>query len=126
MQWAQIRHDLFVKVTRQEPKRLARFDGWAGENNAGNAPCAQRGQCHSDRQIRLAGAGRADAENYVVAPNRIQVLLLPDGFGGDARLPFRSLDAVGQEVLERRDAFMFDNVERMGELTIADRRARLQ
>ena len=126
MQRAQIRHDLFVKIARQETQRFAGFDCRAGQNDARDLPFPQRGERHGHRQIGLARAGRADADGHVVAPDRIEVFLLPDRFGGDAGFLLGGLDAVAQDVLEHRDAFVLNDVEGVGELAVAHGRARLE
>ena len=102
VQRAQVRHDLLVKVARQKAERFAGLDGGAGQDDARDLAFAQRGQRHGHRQVGLARAGRADADGHVVAPNRIQVFLLADRLGGHAGLLVGGLDAVAQDVLERR------------------------
>ena len=86
----------------------------------------QSGQRHGDRQVSLARPGRADADGHIVAPNRIQVLLLPHRLGGHAGLLVGGLDAVAQDVLERGDAFMLHDVEGVGELPVPHGRAGLE
>ncbi len=123
---AQIRHDLFVKIARQKAKRFAGLHGGAGENNARNLAFAQRRQRHRHGQIGFARAGRADAEGHVVLADRIEVFLLADRFGGDAGFLVGRHDAVAHDVLERGDAFVFDDVERVRELAVAHGRAGLE
>ena len=125
MQRTQIRHDLLVKVARQEPERFASLDRGAGQDDAGDLPFPQRGQRHSHREVSLARAGRADADRHIVMPYRIEVFLLPDGLGGHAGLLLGSLDAVAQDVLEHGNALVLDDVQGVGELAVAHGRARL-
>ena len=118
VQRAQVRHDLLVQVARQEAERFAGLDRGAGQDNARDLSLSQSRQRHGDGQVGLARPGRANANSHVVAPNGIQVILLPHRFGGHARLLVGSLDAVAQDVLERGDALMLDDVEGMGELAV--------
>ena len=89
-------------------------------------PFPQSREGHGHRQVGLARAGRANAEGHVVAPDGIEVFLLPDRLGGDAGLLFGGLDAVAQDVLEHRNALVLDDVEGVGELAVAHGRAGLE
>ena len=126
VQRSQIRQDLLVKVARQEAERFAGLDRGAGQDNARDLAGPQRGERHRHRQVSLARPGRADADGHVVTPNGIQVFLLPDRLGGHAGLLVGGLDAVAHDVLERRDAFVFDDAQGVGELPAPHRRAGLE
>ncbi len=66
VQRAQIRIDLLREVAGQEAEFLAGFDRGAHQQNAAHALLFERRDRARDREIRLAGAGRADAEIDVV------------------------------------------------------------
>ena len=69
----------------RKPEALARLDGGAGEDDAVDLVAAERRGGHRDREERLAGAGRADAERDRVAADRVDVALLVDRLRRDLR-----------------------------------------
>ena len=80
---AQVRVDLRHQVAGQEAEPLARFDGRPGEDDPLHLACLQRLHGHGDRQPRLAGAGRPDAERDDVVADRLDVALLASGLRPD-------------------------------------------
>ena len=126
VQRPEVRHDFLVKVARQKAERFAGLDGGTGENDAGHFALTQGGQRHGHGQVGLARARRADAEGHVVFANGVEVVFLPDGLGRDAGLLVGGLDAVGHEILERRDAFVLHDVQSVAELAVAHGRAGLE
>ena len=58
----QVRVDLGHQVAGQEAEPLAGLDRGAGEDDPVDLAAAERGGGQRDREERLAGAGRADAE----------------------------------------------------------------
>ena len=77
-QRAQVGVDLRHQVAGQEAEALAGLDRGAREDDAVDLAARQRGDGHRDRQERLAGAGRADAEGDRRAADRVDVALLVD------------------------------------------------
>ena len=73
---AQIRVDLLREIPRQEAELLAGFHGRPHQQNARDRLRLQRAHRTRHREVRLAGAGRADAETDVVHPDGRQVLAL--------------------------------------------------
>ena len=126
VQRAEVRRDFFVKVAGQKAKRLAGFNGRAGEDDPRNLSLAQRRQCHGHCQIGFARAGRPDPKRDVVPANRVEIFFLADGFGGDAGLALVRQHAVAHQLLERRSALVLDDVQGVGELAIAHLGAALE
>ena len=56
----------------------------------------------------------------------LEVFLLTDGLWSDSGLFGRGLDAVVEKALERRGAFVFDDVQGVGEFAIPNGRAGLE
>ena len=77
-QRAQVRVDLGHQVAGQEAQALAGLHGRAREDDPVDLAARERGDGHRDRQERLAGAGRADAEGDRLAADRVDVALLVD------------------------------------------------
>ena len=76
VQRAQVRIDLLRQIARQEAELLAGLDRRAHQDQPLHAVVVQRIDRHRDREIGLAGAGRADAEIDVVRGDRVQITLL--------------------------------------------------
>ena len=68
----QIRIDLLRDVAGQEAEPLARFHGRAHEHDAAHAIGLQRLDRARDGEIRLAGAGGADAERQIALAHRLR------------------------------------------------------
>ena len=120
LQRPEIRRYFFVKVARQKTERLAGLHGGAGENQPGHPAVAQRRERHRHRQIRLARARRPDANGDVVLADGVEIFFLADRFGGHAGLPVMRHHAVAHQILERFGAFILHDVQRVGELAVAD------
>jgi hypothetical protein len=73
---AQVRVDLLREIAGQEAEALAGFHGWARQHDALDGVALERIDRARDRQIRLAGAGRADAQRQVVRQDAAQVFAL--------------------------------------------------
>ena len=73
---AQIGIDLFLQRARQEAETLARFHRGPRQDDARHLLVDERGNGHGDGEIGLAGAGRAHAEDQVVAFDGLEVASL--------------------------------------------------
>ena len=73
VQRSQVRIDLLRHVAGQKAQLLARFDRGPRQDDALDALRLQRRHRHRHRQIGLARSGRADAEDDVVAADRLHV-----------------------------------------------------
>jgi hypothetical protein len=72
----QVRVDLLRQVAGQEAEPLARLDRRPHQHDAAHRVALQRLDGAGDREIGLAGAGRADAEGQVMVADVAQVLRL--------------------------------------------------
>ncbi len=70
---AQIRVDLGHQVAGEEAESLPGLDRRSGEDDPVDLPGLQRLHRERDRQVGLAGAGRADAEGHRVGRDRVDV-----------------------------------------------------
>ena len=86
VQRAQIGIDLLLQRSRQEAQALAGFDRRTRQHDAIHALRHQRSDSHGDGQIRLAGAGGANAEDHVVLFDGFQIAALVDALGLDRAL----------------------------------------
>ena len=68
-----VRIDLREHVARQEAEPLAGLDGGPREDDPPDLPVGERRDGERDREIRLAGAGRADAERDRALADRVDV-----------------------------------------------------
>ncbi len=93
VQRAQVRVDLLGQRPGQEPEPLARLDRRAGQDDPVDLLGLEGLDGLGHRQVRLAGAGRADAERHRVGVDRVDVDLLPHRLGADRAA------AAGQDVL---------------------------
>ena len=73
VQRPQVRVDLLREVARQESQALARLDRRAHQHDALDRVALQRVDGAGHREVRLAGAGRTDAERDVVRGDRLEV-----------------------------------------------------
>ena len=80
---AQVRIDLREHVAGQEAEPLAGLDRGAREDDARDRAVVQRRDGERHREVRLAGAGGADAERHGRAADRIDVALLVERLGRD-------------------------------------------
>ena len=71
-----VRVDLRQDVAGQEPEPLAGLDGGPGQDDPPDLPLGERLHGERDREVRLAGAGRADREGDRRGTNRVDVALL--------------------------------------------------
>ena len=76
---AQVRVDLGEHVAGQEPEPLPRLDRGPGEDDAVHFLRLERLHRERDREVALAGAGRADRERDRVVAHRVDVALLARG-----------------------------------------------
>src|SRR4051794_17468922 len=79
----QVGVDLGHHVARQEAEPLAGLDGRAREHDAVHLAALERRHRARDREERLAGARRADADGDRLLPDRVDVRLLIDGLRRD-------------------------------------------
>ncbi len=84
--------DLLVQSARQEAEPLPRLDGRPREDDPPHLLGLQRLHGLGDGEVRLAGAGRADAEHDGVVVDRVDVPLLVERLGPDRAA------AVGEDV----------------------------
>ena len=75
----QVRVDLRQHVAGQEAEPLPRLDRGPGEDDAVHCLRLQRLHRERDREVALAGAGRADRERDRVVAHRVDVALLAGG-----------------------------------------------
>ena len=61
----QVGHDFLVQIAGQKAERLAGLDRGTREDDAVHLLLFERGDGHRHREVRLAGAGRADAEHHL-------------------------------------------------------------
>ena len=80
----QIRVHLLLQVARQEPELLAGFDRRARQDDAADLLGQQVADRLRHRQVGLARAGGADAEDDVVLLDRLEILPLVDALRVDA------------------------------------------
>ena len=74
----QVRIDLLLQIAGQEPQLLARFDRRPRQDDAVDLLRHEERDRLRHRQVRLAGAGRADAEHDVVLLDRVEIVPLVD------------------------------------------------
>ena len=86
VQRPQVRIDLLLQVAGQEAELLARLDRRARQHDAADLLGQQARDRLRHRQVGLAGAGRADAEDDVVLVDGFEVLPLRRRLGHDLRL----------------------------------------
>ena len=101
VQRPQVRVHLLLQIARQESQLLAGFDRRPREDDAAHALRQQKRHGLRHRQVRLAGAGRSDAEDDVVLLDRVEIAPLVDGLRRDAplaRLRLRALEKVLAEI----------------------------
>ena len=102
---AQIRIHLLLQVAGQEAELLARLDGRPRQDDAADLLGQQVADRLRHRQIGLARAGRADAEDDVVLLDRLEVAPLVGALRVDATArAFGLLLPVLQEVVAEVDA----------------------
>ena len=94
---AHVRVDLVVQRAGQEAQVLAGLDGRPGQDDPVDLLGLQRLDGLGHGEVRLAGAGRADAEDHRVLVDRVDVALLVQRLGPD-RLAARREDVVRQHV----------------------------
>ena len=87
----QVGIDLLLQRSGQESQTLAGFHRGPRQNNAVHLLVQQRGDGHGNRQVRLAGAGRPDAEHHVMALDRFQIAALIRTLGLDCLPAKRTL-----------------------------------
>src|SRR5471030_1498662 len=80
IQRAQVGVDFLLQGPWQKAQTLAGFHGGARQDDARDLLVDQRGDGHGNGQIRLAGAGGADADHQVIALDGLQIAPLVDGF----------------------------------------------
>ena len=96
---AQIGIDLLLHVAGQEAEPLAGLDRRAGQHDAVDLAGLQHRDRLGDREIGLAGAGRADAEHHLVRGQRLHV----GGLAGAAR-PDRAAPGADRRQVRQRQA----------------------
>ena len=101
VQRPQVRVDLVVERSRQEAQPLARLDGRPRENDPVDLLRLQRLHGLGHRQVRLAGAGRADTEDHGGLVDRVDIALLVHRFRPD-RPPAPGDDVQPQHLGRRR------------------------
>ena len=92
---AQVRVDLVVERSGQEPQPLPRLDRGPREDDPVDLLGLQRAHGLGHGQVGLAGARGADAEHHGVLVDRVHVGLLVHRLGADGA-PARGQDARGQ------------------------------
>ena len=97
----QVRVDLLDEVARQEAELLAGFHGRPGEDDALDLLLEQGRRRHRHGEVGLAGPGRADREDQVVAVDRLDVDPLLDVADRDDGLQGRAEGALGEELRQR-------------------------
>ncbi len=126
VQRSQIRHDLLLQIARQKAERLAGLDRRARENDPRDLLLLERLHGHRHREISLARAGRADAEDHVARLDRAQVRALPGRLRDDRRALRRGQDfRVEQFVQPRVRLRLRHRAQRIKKLVLADRQAAL-
>ena len=75
----EVRVDLLAHGAGQEPEALPRLHRRSCEDDAAHLLAEERADGHGRGQVRLAGAGRPDAERDGVAADGVHVQLLVDG-----------------------------------------------
>jgi hypothetical protein len=87
---AEVRENLFLKVSREEAEGFACFDGGAGKDDTANFIGFEVGDGKGHGEVGFAGARWADAEGEIVVANGVDVGFLKEGlwedsglFGGD-------------------------------------------
>ena len=100
VQRPQVRVDLLEQVARQVAELLPRLDGRPREDDAADLLALQRVDGHRHGEVRLAGAGGADAERDGVLPDRVDVALLTRRLGPDRLAAVRE-DDVGEHLRGR-------------------------
>lgn len=111
---AQVRIDLLREIAGQKAEPLARFDGRARQHDALDLIALQRIHGAGDGEIRLARAGRPDAERHVVRDDLLQILALhrrPATQVGAARVQRRAVIFVLAEI--HRGARLVERVIRI-------------
>ena len=83
----QVRVDLLGEIAGQEAEPLAGFDRGARQDHALDGIALERIDGAGDREVGLAGAGRADAERDVVTQDVLQVLDLVWSSPGEVGAP---------------------------------------
>ena len=118
---AQVRDHLLRHAAGQEAEPLARLDRRAREHDALDLLLHQRAHRQRHRQVGLAGAGRADAEDDVVLADGVDVALLRQALGRDraARGP-RPGSCRGRRRADRRRASARSATRRAADVLGAD------
>ena len=88
----QVRVDLGHEVAGEEAEPLAGLDRRPHQHDLLHLPAAQQAHRPADREVRLAGAGRADADHHVVAAHRLDVAPLAIGARPQAAAGFHHGD----------------------------------
>lgn len=94
---AQVRVDLVLQVARQEAETLTSLDSRARQDDAPHLLVAQGRDSHDDSQVRLARAGRSDAERDGIVADRIEVEPLPQRLGAHMAAARSHEDRVAEE-----------------------------
>src|SRR5207249_112584 len=90
---AQIRVYLLLQCAGKKAEPLTRLDRGPGQNDARDFLADKRGDRHGDREVGLPSAGRAHAEDEIVALDRLDVPPLVNGLGRERLLPEIALPA---------------------------------
>ena len=83
---AQIRIDFLGEIPRQKTEFLAGFHRWPSQDDANVVVFHQLGYRHGHGEIGFSGSRRADAENDIIAADRIDVSFLRDTLRRDGPL----------------------------------------
>ena len=89
--------DLLDEVAGQEAQLLAGLDRGPGQDDAVDGLVLEEGQGHGHGQVGLARPGRADAEDEVVVPDGLDVVLLVEALGVDGLA--REVQGLGRGVV---------------------------
>ena len=133
----QVRVDLLVERAGQEAEPLARLDRRPGQDDPVDLLGLQRLHRLGHRQVGLAGAGRADAEDDGVLVDRVDVALLAQRLGADgAPAPGEDVERqhlggpLGGALLEHADGApdgvggqrlaLLDQLEQLGEEALGE------
>ena len=83
---AEVGIDLLGDVAGEEAELFAGLDGGPGQDDALDELVLEERKGHGHGQVGLPGAGRADAEDEIVGPDGLDIVLLVEALGAD-RLP---------------------------------------
>ena len=111
----QIGVDLRHDVAGQEPETLSRFHRRPGEDDAVRVTRLERLHRQRHGQVRLAGAGGADAEGHDVGGDGVGVALLPRRLGSDGPTPRRAQQLGGEDL--RRAHVVLDHGDGSADVT---------